>query len=73
MSSKLFINVSKEKYTDLVGITSSDPNFYKIAFIEDGSGIITRGQLFVNSPYWIKVVTTEPTQKEPNTIYFIQE
>lgn len=73
MDNTIFINVSKEKYTELIGISSSDPNFYKIAFIEDGSGIITQGQLYVNSPYWIKVVEDEPTIKEPNTIYFIKE
>ena len=69
----IFINVSKKNYTYLLNLEPSDPNYYKIAFIDDGSGIVTRGQLYINSPYWIKVVTTEPTIKEPNTIYFIQE
>ena len=73
MNSKLFINVSKDNYEDLLNIEPTDPNYYKIAFIDDGSGIVTRGTLYINSPYWIKVVTTEPAQKEPNTIYFIQE
>jgi hypothetical protein len=73
MDNTIFINVSKEKYTELIGIEASDPNFYKIAFIEDGSGIITHGQLYINSPYWIKVVATEPEIKEPNTIYFLKE
>lgn len=73
MNSKLFINVSKSKYKDLIGIGPDNSSYYKIGFIDDGSGIITRGKLYVNSPYWIEVCTTEPTIKDPNTIYFIQE
>lgn len=73
MDNTVFINVSKEKYTDLLNLEPTDPNYYKIGFIDDGSGIITHGQLYINSPYWIKVCTTEPTVKDPNTIYFIQE
>ena len=69
----IFLTVSKQNYSKLLNIQPSDSNYYKIAFIEDGSGIITQGQLYVNSPYWIKVVDDEPTIKEPNTIYFIKE
>lgn len=69
----LFINIDKSDYTDLINIDNTNENYYKVAFISDGSGIITRGRLYVNSPYWIEVVDEIPEQQQQNTIYLIKE
>ena len=73
----LFINIDKQDYKQLIGIDSSNDDYYKIAFINDGSGIITRGQLYVNSSYWIKFVNIDelpPAElQEENTIYMVVE
>lgn len=71
----LFINISKDNYKELVGISKTNPNYYKIAFIDDGQGIITRGQLYINSKYWIEVVDEAPPEDERknDTIYFVKE
>lgn len=69
----LFLTVNKTNYKALLGIQSDNPDYYKIAFIDDGSGIITRGQLYVNSPYWLKMVDELPAEQEENTIYLIKE
>ncbi len=75
MAENLFINIDKADYKNLVGIDSTNADYHKIAFINDGSGIITRGQLYVNSPYWIKCVDKNslPTEdnREENTIYMV--
>ena len=69
----IFLTVEKTNYKKLLNITPENPNYHKVAFISDGSGIITRGQLYVNSPYWIKVVDNIPTEQEQDTIYLIKE
>lgn len=69
----IFLQVTKQDYSKLLNIQPSDSNYYKIAFIDDGSGIITRGKLYVNSPYWIKVVDNIPVEQEKDTIYLIKE
>lgn len=69
----IFLHVSKQNYSKLLNIQQSDPNYYKIAFIDDGYGIVTRGTLYVNSPYWIKVVDDVPEEQEKDTIYLIKE
>lgn len=77
MDPNIFINISKQDYKKLVGISESDQNYYKIAFINDGSGIITRGKLYVNSSYWLKFVNIEelpaPEDQEENTIYMVTD
>lgn len=76
-NSDIFININKEDYKKIVGIQPSDENYYKVAFINDGSGIITRGQLYVNSSYWIKFVDINnlpsPEKQEENTIYMVTD
>lgn len=73
----IFINIDKQHYKELIGISSSNPDFYKVAFINDGSGIITRGKLYVNSSYWIKFVNIDELPpaalQEENTIYMVVE
>lgn len=69
----IFLTVSKQNYSKLLNIQASDSNYYKIAFIDDGSGIVTRGKLYINSPYWIKVVDDIPETQEKDTIYLIKE
>lgn len=69
----IFLTVSKQNYSKLLNIQPSDSNYYKIAFIDDGSGIVTRGKLYINSPYWIKVVDDIPETQEKDTIYLIKE
>jgi hypothetical protein len=73
MDNSLFIDIDKEHYKDLIGINNTDPYYYKIAFISDGSGFITRGKLFCTSSYFINVTDTVPTEQEENTIYLIKE
>lgn len=69
----LFIDIDKEHYKDLVGISNNNPYYYKIAFISDGSGFVTRGHLFCTSSYFLNVVDEAPTVQEENTIYLIKE
>lgn len=69
----LFIDIDKQYYKDLIGIDSTHPCYYKIAFISDGSGFITRGHLFCTSSYFLNVVDVAPENQEENTIYLVKE
>lgn len=78
INSTIFISIPKDRYTELVGIDSSNANYWKVAFIDDGSGIITQGKLYVNSPYFITMVDSidkvpEVSDQEANTIYMVTE
>lgn len=73
MQNSLFIDIDKENYKDLLGIDKSNPYYYKIAFISDGSGFITRGHLFCTSSYFLNIVDSVPENQEENTIYLVKE
>lgn len=70
-NSEIFLSVDKNNYQELIGITADNANYYKIAFINDGSGIITRGVLYRNTPYWIECVDELPETQKKDTIYLI--
>lgn len=72
-SLNIFLPIDRQNYKELVGITPDNPNYYKIAFINDGSGIITKGQLYCASPYFIEVVDTLPQEQQEDVIYFVKE
>lgn len=69
----LFVDIKKEYYKDLIGIDKTNPYYYKIAFIDDGSGFITRGHLFCTSSYFLNIVNEVPDKQDENTIYLLKE
>lgn len=72
-NSTIFLNINKQNYKELLNISPQNDNFYKIGFLDDGSGIVTRGKLYVTSPYFIEVVDELPSEQKDDVIYLIKE
>lgn len=73
MDNSIFLNVHKGDEQALIGIGPENPNYYKVAFVDDGSSVITRGKRYINCPFDMIVMDTLPTEQLPNTLYLIKE
>lgn len=81
MDNSIFLNVHKGDEQALIGIGPDNPNYYKVAFVNDdesdvnfgGCAIITRGKRYINCPFDMVVMDTLPTEQLPNTLYLIKE